>query len=62
MKYKTCPVCNIPYNVSRLRDESKVFICQDCEIRDKAKIRGKKARTIYNKLGLAKYVYKGATQ
>ncbi len=62
MKYKTCPVCGIKYSVSRLRDDSKVFICQDCEIRDKAKMRGKKARTIYNKLGLAKYVYKGATQ
>lgn len=57
MNYKTCPKCGKNYNVSCLRDESKVFVCQDCEIRERAKMRGKKARTIYDRLGLAKFLY-----
>ena len=57
MMYETCPKCGVRYNVSALRDRSKVFICQDCENRERAKMNGKKARTIYDKLGVAKFIY-----
>ena len=58
MKYETCPKCGVIYNVSRLRDTSKVFVCQDCESRERAKIRGNKPRLIYDKLGYASVVYR----
>lgn len=57
MKYQTCPKCGITYNVSRERDDSKVFVCQDCEIRERAKMQHKKPSTIYDRIGLAKYLY-----
>ncbi len=57
MKFETCPKCGVRYNVSAFRDSNKVFICQDCEIRERAKMNGKKARTIYDKLGYARVTH-----
>lgn len=57
MKFETCPKCARTYCVSKQRDTSKVFVCQDCEIRDRAKMNGKKAKPIYDKLGYARVTH-----
>lgn len=57
MKYERCHKCGVRYNVSALRDNNKVFICQDCENRERAKMNGKKARAIYDKLGYARVTH-----
>lgn len=57
MNYEKCAKCGHKYSVSTLCDESKVFVCQDCEIRERAKMNHKKARTIYDRLGFAKFLY-----
>lgn len=53
MEYEYCHKCSMKYNVSALRDKSKVFIYEDCVRRDAAKFRRRKAKPIYNRAGLA---------
>lgn len=53
MEYETCPVCSTKYNVSLLRDKSRVFICEDCTRRDSAKIKRRPVRLIYDRRGFA---------
>lgn len=56
--YLFCPRCNQKYNVSKLRDKSKVFVCADCILRDTAKIGCKKKyKPIYDRKGMAHVVY-----
>lgn len=52
-EYARCPVCREKYNVSALRDKSKVFICEDCVRRDAAKIGRRKYKAIYDRRGFA---------
>lgn len=52
-EYLYCPKCSQPYNVSALRDKSKVFICEDCVRRDAAKISRRKKKPIYDRRGFA---------
>lgn len=49
MEYEYCPKCSTKYNVSALRDKSKVFICEDCVRRDAAKISRRKPKSIYDR-------------
>ena len=53
MEYEYCPKCSTKYNVSALRDKSKVFICEDCVRRDAAEISRRKPKSIYDRRGLA---------
>lgn len=52
-EYAYCPKCGLEYNVSRLRDRSKVFVCADCAGRDRAKMLGRKWHPIYDSRGFA---------
>lgn len=53
-EYEYCPKCSRRYNVSALRDKSKVFICADCIGRDRAKMLGVKYIPVYDRAGLAR--------
>lgn len=55
-EYLYCPKCRQKYNVSALRDKSKVFICEDCVRRDAVKMSGKRERRIYDRHGYATVV------
>lgn len=48
-----CPKCGYEYNVSRLRDRTKPFVCADCENLARAKRNGWKHYPIYNEGGFA---------
>lgn len=51
--YRTCASCGFVYNVSRFKDNTKVYVCADCTNRDKAKMMGWKYYPIYNAGGFA---------
>lgn len=53
-EYEYCPKCSRLYNVSRLRDRTKVFVCADCVNRDREKMLGVKILPIYSPEGLAR--------
>lgn len=52
-EYLYCPKCGEKYNVSALRDKSKVFICEDCVRRDAAKMHRRKCKPVYDRRGYA---------
>lgn len=52
-QYLNCPVCGLKYNVSRLRNPNKEFVCADCDNRRRAKLLGRKFYPIYNEGGFA---------
>lgn len=52
-EYLYCPKCSRRYNVSVLRDKTKVFICADCVGRDKAKMLNVKYTPVYDWRGCA---------
>lgn len=52
-EYLYCPKCSEKYNVSALRDKSKVFVCEDCVRRDAAKMSRRKMKPIYDRRGFA---------
>lgn len=52
-EYAYCPKCSRKYNVSRLRDRTKIFICMDCVGKDGAKMNGGKYIPVYNRAGFA---------
>ena len=52
-EYAYCPKCSEKYNVSALRDKSKVCICEDCVRRDAAKMNRRKYKAIYDRRGFA---------
>lgn len=52
-EYAYCPKCSEKYNVSALRDKSKVFICEDCVRRDAAKMSRRKYKPVYDRRGYA---------
>ena len=43
-EYEVCYMCGTRYNVSLLRDKSKVFICQDCVNKRAGLLYGKSKR------------------
>lgn len=53
-EYAYCPKCSRKYNVSALRDKTKVFICADCVGRDKAKMLSVKYIPVYDRWGRAR--------
>ena len=57
MEYTICPICARKYSVSAMRDKTKVFICEDCVRRDRAKMTHKKSKTIYDRRGYATVIY-----
>ena len=56
-EYLYCHRCNRKYNVSALRDKTRVFVCEDCTRREAAKIGRKKYKPIYDRKGMARVVY-----
>lgn len=52
-EYAYCPKCSRKYNVSALRDKTKVFICADCVGKDGVKMNGGKYAPIYDRRGMA---------
>lgn len=56
MEYATCISCDMSYNVSSKRDKSKVFVCQDCEEKAKARMKGRRPRLVYRN-GMAHVIY-----
>lgn len=52
-EYAYCPKCSEKYNVSALRDKSKVFVCEDCVRRDAAKMGRTRRKPIYDRRGFA---------
>ncbi len=53
-EYIYCPKCSRLYNVSALRDRTKVFICADCVGRESVKMSGGRYVPIYNRAGFAR--------
>ena len=53
-EYLYCPKCSRLYNVSVLRDKSKVFVCEDCVRWDTHKMLGVKYIPVYNRAGFAR--------
>lgn len=59
MEYENCARCGIKFNVSALRDKSRVFICEDCVRRQNAKKSGKKPQPVYDRRGFASVSWEG---
>lgn len=55
-QYEFCIRCSRRYSVSRFRDKSKAFVCQDCERSSMRFTKGVVLAPIYGRSGFARVI------